>query len=673
MEGLLGLNKSINTTESAIRDLSVLENMNSHIQQDRAAEVNAQKEEQMMYERMYQMSDQMLEKDRKMINKKISMSQSQITDHLRDSGGSRKRFMEQGGLSIIGNVSNDIMRSDEAVRYQENKKNLAKILEAREKGLGHLISPRDQKSLEDYERNPNGGAITYSGIMSEIEMPPSEQFDYGTEIPLERILSNKSNMMRITANYKLNYPDKPEPNYADIFAFAKKMGYGGLGSNTMRMRAAAAEATARAKANAANAAKNGKVIPNSYLNQLNVLKKQVPEGINVQDINTKYEGNLIESLAKNNPSFKKLLSGKFEPTSRKRKLPRAGFDSTDIVDSGDDGLYDSANALFVRLTNDKYGLKEAHRIMPHNTNEIATRLFNEKIENGMILDFVPAESDYSMTGEKLTGSNKMDPEKTKGNYKLLGATTALKGTVKNGGDVLFMNAYDEDGTTLDSTSKELDEAYNKSGVQLTTVMAYENDNGDIFYREIDISDPQIKTVFSNALGDDDDITDTVDQDNQSAALLNQIEKISAEEEIRLRGSIKSLDEKVFQDPLFNSEGENYFGAGSGGQENRYPLMKSFYMAFDYMNNSYKRNEQFPNGDQNVYPKQITQAIDNELFTTSAIQGGIEETLKSYEQGNNDTKIISQWLQNVNKDENSLTIKQNTELAQKWLQMLSLME
>ena len=190
---------------------------------------------------------QMLEKDRNQINKRIGMAQDQITNHMRDAGGSKKRFMEQGGLSVMSKISNDIMRSPESVTYQENKKNLAKILEAKEKGMGHLLSPRDIESLENYENNPNGGSISYSGIMNEIEIPPAANFDYGTDIPLEKILSNGSNMMRIQANYAMTYPDAPKPNYADIYAFAKKMGYGGTGSNQTKMRAAAAESIKRAQ------------------------------------------------------------------------------------------------------------------------------------------------------------------------------------------------------------------------------------------------------------------------------------------------------------------------------------------------------------------------------------------------------------------------------------------
>ncbi len=673
--GLEGLAQNINTTESAMSDLSVLERMDERIQTDRTKEITAQQQEQLMYERAYAMSDKLLEKDRIAINKRIGMFQQQVSVHMRDNGGSRKRFMEKGGLSIMNRITNDIMRSPEAVRYEENKKNLAKIIEIKEKGLGHLLAPTDQQSLEDYESSEFGGQITYSGILAEIEIPPSSNFDYGTEIPLEKILSQGSNMMKIKANYKINYPERGEPSYAQIYAFAKKMGYGGTGSNAIRLRLATAERVRKAR-ESRNRQTKATAYKNSYLSQLNTLKSQIDGGLSVQDINEKYDGNMIEALSKDNPSFAKLLGGAFEPKSRRRNLTEQGPDPTDFADPQDVGVFDTAARVIGYFSRDMMGLKEAHRILPHNTKEIAERLFDQEILNGEIVGFEPSESDFRMDGVKLTGEFKLD-DQHKGNYKLLGVTTALKAKIasNNGEEALLVNAYNDDGTLDKKSSAKLDEAYGDSETIMTTVMAFENKDGNIFYREIDMSDPQIKTVFSNALGDDDDLTETVEQDKRSAQELYLREKMLQEDEIVLRGSIKAMEEKVFQDPVFESEGETYYGAGSAGQENRYPMMKAFYMAFDYVRNSNIRNAEFPQGDPNVYPKQVQQAIDKNLFTTSAIHGGIEDNLKDYDtQGNSPERMIDTWLTNMNNStESNLGKRRNSEIAQKWAQVLSLME
>lgn len=677
MEGLLGLTKSINSSESAVRDLSILERMDNRIQQDKQAEIQAQQQEQLMYERAYQMSDQLLEKDRARINARIKMAQSQVTDYMRLNGGSRKRFMEQGGLSVLNGITNDIMRSDEAITYQENKKNLAKILEAKEKGLGHLLSPRDLKSLEEYENSEQGGKITYSGIMAEVEIPPSANFDFGTDIPLEKILSHGSNMMKIKANFEATYPNK-EPNYQNIYAFAKEMGYGGMGSNTTRMREETLRQQAIAKAKAESPLKEK---PNSFITNFNEFKANgIPAGLNMAMLldKEKYPDGLIETIKKGqNPSANKLLGNKNTLTSRGRSLSEEGFDWTDI--RNDKG---KSQTWWESAFNEKYGLAESYEFMPMSKNQIVDRVFGEqgekyKIENNEILDFLPTQDMYRMDGVQLNASNKLDPDDHKGNYKVEGVFTALRGKGPDG-NVLITNAYNDDDTTLDEKQTKINnEGYlGKNGgdnLAFTTVIALKNANGDLFYKEIDMSRPDIAQALSNAIGDDDNIQPQVDQENRMHAQRQQLEALSAEEEIQLRGTINTLDKTVFTEGVFESEGSQYYGANSAGQLNRYPLMKSFYIAFDFVNNSYRRDEMFPQGDRSVRKETIQKAVDNHYFSTFAEIGGIQDDLKSYEQGNSNDKIINKWLYNVNKDleKGTTPYNANQEIAMKWRQMLEL--
>lgn len=671
MEGLLGLRQNINDTNSAMRDLTVLERMDARIQTDRNAEVEAQKTEQLFYEKMYAQADQLLEKDRTRINKKILMAQKDVTKHLGDMGGSRKMFMERGGLSIMNGISNDIMQSEEVITYGENKKNLAKILEAKEKGLGHLLAPADVESADAYDKNPNGGKISYSGIMSEVEIPPSANFDYGTDIPMQNILSYKSNMIKIRQNYKTNYPNRPEPNYLELIAFSKKMGYGGTGSNTVRIREKMLADRQRAAYDLKNKKDKNKI---SFLNEAKVAMSQIPNGLTVQQINKPteeggYGGSLIENLKATNKSMNKLIGDKFTPTSRLRDLAEVGFDRTDIT-------WDAAREAKEWAFNSNMGLKEAHTVLPYNTMTVADRIFGEgegggkyKVENGQILNYMPDETMFRMDGVKLTGDNKLDPEDHTGNYKVIGMSTALKSKLADGGEgaeALLVDAYNDDGTIDEKDSKIMDEKY-KSNTALTFVMALENENGDLFYKEIDINDPQIKTVMSNALDADDNMTETVKQENESVALIQNIDKNTAEQEVIFRESMKSMDERVFQDPIFRGEGEAYWGANSAGQQNRDDMMKSFYMSFDYVNNSQK-------GDESVHVDSTKKAIDSEMFTTSMMAGNIQEDLKSYEQGNSEPKMIFNWLEGVNSDleKGTMGYKMNERLASKWMQLLEMM-
>lgn len=687
MEGLLGLTKSINTRESAMSDLNVLERMEQRVQHDRSAEISAQKQEQLMYERLYQTADQMLEKDRKIMNKRISMAQDQITEHLIDAGGSRKRFQEKGGMSIMGDMSNEILRSPEAVQYQENKKNLTKILELQEKGMGHLLTPKDLQSAEDYKANPNGGAITYSGVMNEIEIPPSANFDYGTDIPLEKILSYNSNMIKIRDNFKMAYPEKPL-NTGNLIAFAKEMGYGGMGSNNTRIREKARSDALMAKyQNSKTTSK--KAMANSFLGNWNMFISEIDPTITLKNMNELYPNGLIEGLKKSNSQTNKLVHNRSNITSLKRPLPEKGIDYTDIrniaakvASVGFIGADGEKSTSLERWFNHDYGLKESYRFMPLSQSMITDRILGDrekggmgyKIENGNVIDFEPTQDMYRMDGVRLDKDNKLEKNVFKGNYKIEGVVTALKS-----GDVLLTDVYNNifnNEIDKEKTAENDKGMYGKQGgdeLNMTTVIALRNEEtGDVFYHEIDTGRPDIAQALSNAIGEDDDIQPLVDQENRNTLLKRQLEAMSAEEEIKIRGTINVLEDNVFQDGSFEAEGKKYWGAGSAGQHNRYPMMKSFYMAFDYLNNSYKRNDEFPQGDKNVYPKQIQKDIDKGLFTLSAIHGGIEDDLKSYEQGNSNEKIISNWLSNANENaENSLEKKQNQELAQKWMQMLSL--
>tara|TARA_R110000772_G_scaffold240754_2_gene353022 strand:- start:818 stop:2896 length:2079 start_codon:yes stop_codon:yes gene_type:complete len=690
MDGLIGLRQNINSTESRVRDLNVLERMDSKVQQDRDKEVVAQQQEQLMFEQMYAKAGTFLDKDRKRINKKIASSQQIVTEHLSRTGGSKRMFMEQGGFSALNKIKNDILQSDESVQFGENQKNLAKILEAKEKGLGHLISPTDLKSLEDYNANEEGGPISYNGIMSEVEIPDSKNFDFGTDIPLEKILSNGSNMMKIMNNYAINYPDRPpldpsknQDDYLKIVAFAKKMGYGGTGSNTTRIR----EQMIRDRQKAvydrkSSLAKKDPTI--SYLNEVNVLKSGIiNKGLKVADINKSkeeggYDGKLLDTLAEKDPTIKKLLGEDFTETSRNRSLSEEGVDITDFMPES--GPLAKAREFGIYLTRDNMGLKESKRILEHNTFDIASVVFPENggftIQDGTLQNFTPDSEMYRMDGVMITGDNALDPDDHKGNYQILGITTAVKSPMKSDGKpALLVNAYDDNGDLDKSSTAKLDEFY-KSEVELTTVMAMKNENGDLFYKEIDISRPQIKTVMSNTLADDDDLTETVKQDNDSAAMLQNIAKNSKEEQIIFQGAINTLDEKIFNDDIFKTEGERYWGQGSAGEDNRADLMKGFYMAFDYVGNSYQRNADYPDGNPAVNMTTTQQAVDAELFTTLMGEGGgnIDENLKSYDQGYTDEKLIGSWLLNVNQDldKNSVAFQKNKEVASKWFQTVKML-
>jgi len=677
MEGLIGLQQNINTTEGANRDLAILGQMDQRIQQDKDREVVAQQQEQLMYERAYAMADTLLEKDRLRINNRIKTAQKQVTDHLRNSGGSRKHFMEQGGLSVLGGITNDIMRSDEAITYQENRKNLAKIWEIQEKGLGHLLTPTDLQSAEDYDKNPNGGKITYKGMMAEIEIPPSANFDYGTDIPMEKIMSNESNAIKIRSNYALTYPDRPEPTWEELVVFAKKMNYGGTGSNTMKMQLAYREAMARAKYDAQNTASK-KVIENSWISNYQTLHTKLPPEITIDKLEGEWkEKGMIESLKQDDPQFAKMLRNKNTLTSTKRALDEEGFDITDITP----GL---GRKIWAKAFNENYGLRESYEFMPLQSGKIVNRIFGKNedgsgqgytIENNIIKDFSPDEKMFRMDGVLMAGDNKPNRESNKGNYINEGIYTAFKGTDTEGNATLIMNAYNDDNKTLDEqqTKDNIAGYRGQNGgdnLAMTTVIALRNEKTkDLYYKEIDLTDHDTARAIQNSVGDDDNVQPLVDQDNLAQQRIGMLQAMSAEQEAMALETDKVLENKVYTSPAFSAEGEQYYGSNSAGQQNRYEMMKGFYSAVDYVSNQYQ-------GKEGINPETVKKAIDKQYFSElmSPYAGNIQEDLKSYKQGVSNEVLINKWLTNINNNTTTEQGKQaNADLANIWLNMIKLQQ
>ena len=672
MEGLLGLTKSINDRDSGIRELSVLERMDARIQGDRAKEVQAQQTEQLFYEQMYAQADKLLEKDRKNINRKILKSQTEVGEHLNKFGGSRKSFFEQGGLSVLNDIKNGITRSDEVITYQENKKNLAKILEAKEKGLGHLLSPSDLQSLEDYENNENGSKITYSGIMSEVEIPPSANFDYGTDIPIEKILSHGSNALKIKANYAIAYPSRPEPTGIELIAFAKKMGYGGTGSNTTKLRAQAAATRARKSYNKKTSTKP-KEEKKSWLANWSFAVSKTPK-VKASDYlegGAYAEKGLIETIKEKNSDsmYHQLLKDKSNLIARQRGLDEDGFDGNDLLPD----FIDKAGSWF----NNKVGLKESYEFMPTSSSAITKRILTDQlgyeIKDGEVVNFMPDEKMYRMDGVKLSKGNKLNPDEFTGNYKIKGVVSAIK-TKGTDDDILLVDAYNDNGEIDQDATKEIYKGLKGdmggSEGQLTTVIALENDYGDLFYKEVELTDADVKTAVSNAIGEDDDVTDQVSIEQRQTEAFQDIESTTTEEQIKFKSAIKGMEE-TFEDAMFKEEGTKYWGANSGGQENRNELMKSFYMALNYTNNQYTNNLD-ENGKPKLLSSEVKYLIDDNWFTSAAITGDIEEKLKDYSQGNDEKVIIMDWLENQDFEKGSLEYKRNAQLANKWIQMLEMM-
>lgn len=206
--GLTGLTHRIDKRARDQENLTMLSQLYEMKQNEELKEQEAALIEQQYYKAIRDEADKMLAGDRKRINEKSKAIQAQIKQQIKAFGGSRSKFMANGGMAMLGDYSNDLLGSEEVATYKQNKVNLEKLLDAKAKGMGHLIPMADQNSLDAYGRN-GVGTITYSGLKNEVELPDPNSLVFGTYASPGEILLQGQNYSKILANYKIDNPDDP--------------------------------------------------------------------------------------------------------------------------------------------------------------------------------------------------------------------------------------------------------------------------------------------------------------------------------------------------------------------------------------------------------------------------------------------------------------------------------
>lgn len=217
--GYIGLYEANTRRQTAKEEFDILQSVINDVKLEREKEAQADLQEQMYYESISKFAENLLEEDRNAINRKARQMASSVRQHIRDSGGSVKKFFENGGHRMLGTYKSSIINSDEASEYIENKKNLEKILELQQKGLGHLINPKDLYNLKERQKN-GSGRITYSGMLNEVDISKmANDYAYGEYISPEDILNR--NYMAILGNYKSIYTTAGEPTREDLLTYVK--------------------------------------------------------------------------------------------------------------------------------------------------------------------------------------------------------------------------------------------------------------------------------------------------------------------------------------------------------------------------------------------------------------------------------------------------------------------
>jgi hypothetical protein len=692
---LIGLTGSVNDRDQAYRDIAQTESLYGMMEQKKQAEMQSQQMEAAAFDEMYKSTDQLLEKDRKRINKKILLSQNQLRDQIGEAGGSRKDFFEKGGISALNNIKNSIIRSDENIRYQENKKNLTNIRLAEKDGLGARLIPKDRQSVEDYYNNPDGATITYSGMMSDVEIPPSNAFNVGTQIHPEYVASYKGNMTKILGNYQMMYPERivPDPLTRDgldvINRYVTQMGWGGVGTREPRVPKTTTGSTTDKRTAAQRDMEDKVTYNNNYRTWISDTGQQSVDDV----VSAEKEGGFIGKRKKGDAE-NGIPSDKMTTAMARKKsdlivedngLNKDGFEAIDLV------LWPWVRDAWSDIADSQVQLKDSYNVYEANTGAVVKAVLSSEEENGFgykmdgryVLDYEPKGDVYTSRGIRV-GSTKLDDE-YKGKYEVLGVKTAWEMTAGDGNDpdksALMINVMQgggirgTDGTVDQKATDKIDAGYkgdNPGGTaKLATVIALKNENGDTFYHKIDLDDDALNTKLSGMMAENNDLTETVQLDRttqerqQAASKMNQQERVALE-----TGKKETAEIFAGQESDFGFEMEGYQGANSGGQKNRDKLAKSFYLANDYAQRELEDPEQDPK-NWYVDKNDVASDVKSKGFTEEVGKAqGMNEKLHDYENYNNE-QLVQAWYEEVQAglEPESQEYRVNKHIADRWKQFL----
>ena len=548
-------------------------------------------------------------------------------------GGDRKKFIQNGGHELLGGYVNQVVGSEEMQRYKENKENLVRIMDAQEKGMGGMLLERDIQAMQRYQQTGEG-SITYGGLLSQIDLPDSDNYDLGQDIPLEDIMRHENNYMKILSNYKMYYPNSPDPTPEQLTAFADNMGYAGRGSNREAIDFARKMAlkTQKAQQNSKE-----KAVKDSRKSSYSAMGQQMLAMAPKNKTAKELAGNLDElentnwfAANKDNPAIRNYGIEDWDVMGEMRNLDNAGWD-----------LHNLGVNWFSDMTNPQVKLAHSNRIFKYNTNEIAKRALQKEISPDGTLEMMPDTSMFDSKGQKMAGKNALEFDEYQGKYTVMGITTAMKGKEgKNQRDQLMINLYD--GDELDKTKTlEFNEGMGDSTMQPTTVIALQDDDGNVFYKEFNIFEKNTAAQLQGALGDAEDLTSQEEGQQKLADTAQAARQRTDAEYQAIRGGLEAVDSYANSNEYFQQEAYE-FADNEDSNLNRSALLKAF------------------------YDLQGVDAMNNSLFTQFASNGGTEayEVLKDFSLS--DAQAITKFINLSSRYDTPEVQKNNQDLLQEIL-------
>jgi hypothetical protein len=606
-QGLAGLTHQAGKRESARADLNTLNQLHNLKQEEEKQEQQAALIEQQYYDGIRTEADKLLSGDRKRINNKAASIQSEIRKNIKLFGGSRKKFMANGGMAMIGDYKNKVLDSDEFQTYKENKVNMEKILDLKQKNLGHLLTPQDQLALKNYNKD-GFGKITYAGLMSEIQIPDKDLFDYGSQIGPSDIVATGSNTTKLLSNFMLEYPDLEPPNpftsegMTTLRNYVIAKGYGGRGSNKDRLNYER-QSRKTSQEKAAQGVKRKYSISGSLQAGIS---QQI--SIPISDIKS-------DSLVMNN--FWDGLIGDIYTSDLNVRASQNPEIGETIMDLGSYNPFNDPENGYTPRGARKLPRKYSEKFLLSRFGTSAT------IEGNKLKGFtIPAGEAYTADGTALT------KDISSGDYQIMDTFIGWKSDDGSKRHVI-VDPKDEDNK-LDE-KKQLKMHHTEKGSEPPVgspsvfVMVRDKDYhyDDDYYIEIPYGSVLSQASFKEEMGASDDITDMM---NENKATKSEIDSGTDSANIRKQSEINpeiNVNAPEFSSEVFNFQSSEY---NTGDENKRTNLRKAFYLAgIDSSNN----------------PEGLQKSIEDNMFRNFFAYNGLSDQLT----GNlNDNQILDRILQ-----------------------------
>jgi hypothetical protein len=583
----MGLAANTGKRDAAYVELEQMGKLLAMKKGNEAEEANAIKLQEEYYAKIKEEADLLLDGDRKAINEKAKSLQSDIKNKIRLFGGSTRKFMANGGAATISGYTRNVLESDELFTYKNNKTNLEKIIDAKSKGFGHLIAPQDEFALQNYNENGRG-TITYSGLLNEIEIPASGEFDYGHRItPHEILYANESNKMKLLANFLIENPNrKPEEITDDILkSYIMQKGYSGKGTHESRYQN-------DGRGDGKNPSDYSEKLINTFSGSVGTIldyQKKVPID-SISDTIFELEG-FMDGIIGNN--FESKWDTKAEQT------PELGEALLNLIPG-----YEADNTYMLR------GARKFNNAINIPAFKAANGKETYILEGDMVLDFDPQKNreslyyadgtqDHDVTnggvGGEVFGAGIGIVSKqivrslgsSPRNVKILGSGLAWESII-DGKSKLIVNANYENGEFDEERTGKLyhtEDGHDRPDANPVMFIMMETETAagvkTQFYQKANMTGLLNKKVFEDeitSLGINDLSNITIEEQQKKQNLSNSKAQATTEETVKE----SNVDQQAFASELFKMQNRNYNINSSG--THREALRRAFYLTVSEKNN-----------------------------------------------------------------------------------------